>query len=234
MHLLPPSTPDLPLWALRAYEWSDELVFESEPTALLRYLNDMPSFGLSQHLSEVALAALDSMWPQRAAFPALNDVPPWAALIFGSVLASRVVEGVEAKFLRWAARDGKKVQFLETPAEFQAAVEAAPIQDVIAGIESLIADLSSVQKSLVQMHSAWVGRNLAGIYEAACRSPSFQFPNLRRAVLEIRNRAWAPKLTQLLDSSQRTLVAVGALHLCKPTGVLELLGRESRAVTEKN
>lgn len=231
MHLLPADTP-LPLWVQRAYEWSEQLVFESDPNTLLPHLRSSPPFGLSQHLSKSTLNTLQRLWVPMSPLLALDDAPPWAALILSSVLALRTFEGVEPRFLSLAASEDKAVHFLENASEFQVAMDTAPTNDVLRGIESLVAGLSSVRRSFVDMHRAWIEKDLRGVHDAASRSPSFEFPTIRRAALETRNFAWAPKLRQFFHSPRRTLVAVGALHLCEPASLLTLLGHKASKVRD--
>ena len=50
------------------------------------------------------------------------------------------------------------------------------------------------------------------------------------AGLARRNRIWGLKLQELLPTRQRTLVVVGALHLCGPGNLEECLGVALRPV----
>ena len=45
-----------------------------------------------------------------------------------------------------------------------------------------------------------------------------------------RGFAWAPKVRQLMGLPRRTLVVVGAVHLCGPGNLEECLGVQFKAV----
>jgi uncharacterized protein len=57
----------------------------------------------------------------------------------------------------------------------------------------------------------------------AAESPIFSLPGIRSAILDARNCAWAPRVRETLDTPKRTLVVVGALHLCGPGNLIERL-----------
>ena len=216
MHALPASGSGLPEWALRAYEWCDELIFESDPPTILSQLRSTTGHPLRRRITPHAWAVLEGLWPVSGPIPPLESVQIWAALIFGSMLACRTTEGVEPIFLKWAANHSKGVHFLESAEELADALDSAPIEEVVKSIELLASDLSAPQRSIEAMYRAWLKQDLSALYEIAERSPAFQFPGVRRAALQRRNQAWAPILTNRMSTSKRTLIAVGALHLYGP------------------
>jgi uncharacterized protein YbaP (TraB family) len=62
---------------------------------------------------------------------------------------------------------------------------------------------------------------------------SFQdFPSLSERLLDIRNRAWIPKIEEYLRSGQTYFVVVGAAHIGGPNGVLSLLRRQGYRVEQ--
>jgi uncharacterized protein YbaP (TraB family) len=55
-----------------------------------------------------------------------------------------------------------------------------------------------------------------------------QLPKLGRmqqALYDRRNKAWAPKISEFTKQSAKTLIAVGAGHLCGKNNLLEVLER---------
>lgn len=224
MHMVPASNPVIPIWALQAYDWCEELVFESDPQGIFSELHPTPGVALQKQLSPAAWAALGRIWPPPPHFPSPQAVQPWAVWLFANAFQSRPADGIEPIFLKRAAEAPKVVHFLETPKQLASALDTAPIIEVIQAIEDLANDLSAPQRSLLDMYSAWVQLDLASLYKVAERSPSFHFPGMNRAAFQLRNESWVQPFQKHLLSSKRTLVAVGALHLYGPNNVFDCLG----------
>lgn len=224
MHMLPAGQ-QLPEWALQAYQWADELVFESDPPSILTVAQSGSTSPLRQALSPKAWSFLKSFWPQNSPLPALREARPWAVMLFSMALRQRTVEGVEAVFMRMAQQDGKPVHFLETASDIGRAFDTIPLESVVQAVESLAADPDQPQRSLVSMCKSWLAGDAQGVYDVAASSTSFQDAAVRNAVLGIRNRAWVNgALPALARGSRKTLIAVGALHLVGPESALDLLG----------
>lgn len=227
LHRLPADSPVLPPWSIAAYEWSEEVIFEAEPTALsLSHMQSPTGLNLKEHLSRATWAAIKRIWPNSSTLPPLEETKPWAVLIFGGFFSLRSVEGIEPIFQRKAGEDSKHVHFLENGDEMVAAFETAPLDDVVKSIELLVRDLSEPQRTLKKMYRAWVNENLELLGEVALHSPSLKLPSIRHAVIQKRNESWAHKIRGLMNSPTRTLVAVGALHLHGPGNLFDCLGHE--------
>lgn len=230
MHLLPAANPGLPEWATKAYDWCEELVFESD-ISTMPPLHPMPGVDLKALLTPGAWAALHDLWPLSHNFPPLEKVQPWAAFLFGTVFSMATSSGVEPLFLQWAGNDSKNVHFLETPAQFAQLAENVPLQEVVQSIESFASDLAAPQRTIEAMYQAWIAQDLSALYDVALQSPSFKLPELRRAVLERRNLSWLPLVEGHMKTSKPTLIAVGALHLYGPGNLLDLLGCEAKLLS---
>jgi uncharacterized protein YbaP (TraB family) len=72
------------------------------------------------------------------------------------------------------------------------------------------------------------------VHRIANESPMFNLPGIRHAILDARNRAWAARLTDSLSRPERTLVVVGALHLCGPDNLIDCLARPVEPVFESS
>lgn len=233
MHLLPSGSPDLPEWVVNAYEWCEELVFESDPSTIIDHLCPTIGVSLKKHLTPATWATLQTLWPESTNFPPIESVQPWAVSLFGTTFSSSLSAGVENLFLQWAAEQSKQVYFLESAEELVSTLDRAPIDDVVQSLELLAADLSAPQRSIEAMYQAWITMDLAAMHDIAMQSPMFQNPKLRQIILEGRNLAWVSMLLNKMASPKRTLVAVGALHLCGPGNLLTLLGRDAQHVYQK-
>ncbi len=224
MHMLPVGE-QLPKWALQAYEWADELVFESDPPVILTVSSSEGTSPLSQALSPKAWAFLESFWPHNSPLPSLLTARPWAVMLFSAALRQRTVEGVETVLMRMAQQDGKPVHFLESALDIGRAFDTIPLDSIVRAIEALAADPDQPQHTLERMCKSWLAGDAQGVYDVAASTPSFQDAAVRNGVLGIRNRAWVDgALPGLVGGAPKTLIAVGALHLAGPGNLLDLLG----------
>lgn len=230
LHMLPASNSGLPSWAVEAFRWAEALVLESDPPAILPYLRSSSPPSLKADLRPSTWEALRSLWPTAGPLPPIEDARPWAALLFSLGFTQQTALGIETQFIQWAREQSKPVQFLETGEAVAAALDSAPAIDICEALELLAADLSAPQRSLEAIYAAWFRGDLSALVEAARQTPMFSFAGLRAAVLDRRNREWAPALRQLMSAPHRTLIAVGALHLHGPGNVIEQCGKNVQLV----
>lgn len=228
MHLFPATSRRTPPWIAEAYDWAEALVFESDPPAILPFLKAHPQGGADQLqplLSADAWNQLQAAWPTEGPLAPLVDLRPWAALIVAPTLFQQVVEGVEPRMLRSALTQAKPYQYLETAQDVAALLESIPLEAVGTALGMLMSDLEEPQRTLERMHAAWLHGDLQAVHQIAVESPMFNLPGIRHAILDARNRVWAARVTELLGRPERTLVVVGALHLCGPGNLIECLRR---------
>jgi uncharacterized protein YbaP (TraB family) len=228
MHLFPATSRKTPPWTAQAYDWAEALVFESNPPTILPFLKADPQGGaarLQPLLSADAWRQLQAVWPVEGPLAPLVDLRPWAMLIVAPTLFQQVVEGVEPRMLRSAIAQGKPYRYLETAREVAAALESIPLEAIGTALGMLTADLDEPQRTLERMHAAWLDGDLPAVHRIAAESPMFNLPGVRHAILDARNRAWATRMTELSSRPERTLVVVGALHLCGPGNLLDCLAR---------
>jgi uncharacterized protein YbaP (TraB family) len=233
MHLFPTTSRRTPPWIAEAYDWADALVFESDPATILPFLkaDAQPNAAqLRPLMRDEAWTQLQALWPADGLVAPLESLRPWAALIVAPTLLQQVVEGVEPRMLRSALAQAKPYRYLESAQEVAMALESIPLDAIAVAIDMLMADPAEPQRTLERMHAAWLEGDLHAIRQLAADSPMFNLPGVRRAILDLRNRAWAVRLNELLEARERTLVVVGALHLCGPGNLPECLGRPMQAV----
>jgi uncharacterized protein YbaP (TraB family) len=224
MHMFPAASPDIPAWVSQAYEWSESLVFESDSPTILPLIKVQGGAGLKSMLSADVWAALEAFWPSTGPLSPLGALHPWAAMLFAPTFSLQSTEGVEPRFLRSAIEQSKPFQFLETTQELAASFESISLAEIQASLKLIVSDLTEPQRQLNSMHAAWLRRDLQSLHQVASQSPMFDFPTIRSAVLDSRNRAWVPAVSNLIGSPKRTLVIVGALHLYGLGNLIECLG----------
>ncbi|MFM0719072.1 TraB/GumN family protein [Paraburkholderia strydomiana] len=233
MHLFPATSRRTPPWVADAYDWAEALVFESDPPTILPFLKTEPQSGtarLRPLMSQDAWAQLQALWPVDGPVAPLVELCPWAALVVAPTLFQQVVEGVEPRMLRSAIAQAKPYRYLETAREVATLLESIPLDAIGAALDLLMADRDEPQRTLERMHAAWLEGDLQAVQQIAVESTMFNLPGIRDAILDARNRAWAQRLKDILQQRERTLVVVGALHLCGPGNLIECLARPVEAV----
>lgn len=214
MHLMPASSPEMPDWVTDAYDWSERLVFESDLRLPgLSHLIAQDSVPLSSKLSPAVHVGLTERWASNTNLPALNSLRPWAAAMLSATTLSPMAPGVEPIFLSLASEHGKPIEFLESTSAFPALADAIPVQTIDRTLATMLANLEAARKSQLDMHKAWARADIAEFEKLAREAPLLREPEIKRALLDLRNEAWVPHLQALMNCPQRTLVAVGALHL---------------------
>jgi uncharacterized protein YbaP (TraB family) len=234
MHLFPATSRKTPPWIGQAYDWAEALVLESDPLGILPFLKTEPRRGAGQLqplLSADAWIQLQARWPVEGPLAPLVELRPWAALVAAPTLFQQVVEGVEPRMLRSAIAQAKPYRYLETGHDVATALESIPLETVGAALGLLMADRDEPQRTLERMHAAWLDGDLQALQQIAVESPMFNLPDLRRALLDARNRAWAARMKELFERPERTLVVVGALHLCGPGNLIECLAQPVEVVS---
>ena len=228
MHLVPVGAVAAPPWTLAGYDWCEALVHErSSDDAAWMVRADRP---LSELLGADTLREIEAAIPNERKRKFLEGLRPWAAALHISVWAQEVALGVESALLQSCAIDGKPIDVLETAAEARAAFDSAAPEDVERVVVACVRDMPHAQQRLLRLHAAWLARDRAAMHAAAADSPFGASAALWEAGIARRNRAWALKLEPLLATSRRTLVVVGALHLCGPGNLEECLDVEFRQV----
>jgi len=235
MHLFPAASRRTPPWIEEAYDWAETLVFESDAPTILPFLK-ADGQSAAQHLQPLlsvdAWARLQAAWPTEGPLAPLAELRPWATLIVAPTLFQQLVDGVEPRMLRWAMAHGKPYEYLETASEVADALETIPLSVVANVLATLMEDLGEPQRTLERMHAVWLEGDLSGVQRIAAESPMFALPEIRRAILDTRNRLWAQRVNKLLARPERTLVVVGALHLCGPGNLVDCLARPVQPVFE--
>jgi uncharacterized protein YbaP (TraB family) len=219
MHAVPASSQQLPQWALEAYQWAECLVFESElGPATLPHFMAQDGIPLEHKLSASVYGALRQLWSANGRLPELRTLRPWAAAMLSATAVFPMTAGVEPTFMQWAGESGKELQYLESPSALAGLADRIPVSLVDSSLAEMLADLDAVRDNLLAMHASWFRGDMQAFSQIALNLPLLRFPQIKRAILDLRNEAWASSLQARANVAKKTLVAVGALHLCvRPT-----------------
>jgi uncharacterized protein len=140
--------------------------------------------------------------------------------------------GVDYKFLEKAKTSGKKILGLES-----AETQINTLANMGKGHEnelilSTIKELKKTPAFMDEMKKAWRSGNLLDLERIGIKTMRAEFPELNKTLLTSRNNAWLPKIKAMLDTPERELVLVGALHLAGEDGVLAQLKKHGYAVEQ--
>ena len=229
MHLVPPEAEAVPDWALQAYEWAEDLVLEHNARDLFPYFR--AGRPLRERLAPDLYGTLESFWPTQGPLSPLIDLHPWVALIGLGAIGLQCQAGIEPNFIERARGDGKRVDFLETPAQVARHLGSAPDADFESAIQAAVDALPVVNERFRALHAVWLTRNREGFWNVMRADRSLTIPSIHAALLGLRNAAWADTLQPVLASPRRTLVVVGALHLCGPASLESQLGIRFASIT---
>ena len=222
MHMVPAGCVAAPSWTEGAYDWCEALVHEhSNDDAAWLVRADRP---LSAVLGIDTWRAIEAAVASDRRRAILDGLRPWAAAMHLTVWAQQLELGIESEFLRRCATDGKPLDVLESLAELRAAFDSTPLPDVEKVLVACLHDMPAAQERLLRLHAAWLARDRAAMHAVATSSPIGASTAMWEAGIARRNRVWGLKLQELLPTPRRTLVVIGALHLCGPGNLEECLG----------
>lgn len=196
---------------------------------------------LSVLLKEENLDSLNATFVKWAPMPGmqlqmLEPLKPMAVIsMLASGMSMEVMPGfdpsqqLDTYFFQTGAKDGKKIVALETP-EYQGEIlfNRTPLSYQA---ETLIEMLKNPEESLEsarELSEAYQNRNLDAMLEMSKKDD--QHPEFMEAILYQRNKNWMEKLPAIIDETP-SFIAVGALHLAGPEGILQKLKEKGYVVT---
>lgn len=146
----------------------------------------------------------------------------WAAGLALAQLAQTgdVGNGVDRALL--SEFEGGEVIELEGARAQLAIFDSLPEKEQRDLIEAVLIESAARKDDIGALARTWQAGNLDGLNELT-RQGILADPELKQALLTARNRAWAAQVTNLLSTSQRPFVAVGAGHLLGPEGLPALI-----------
>lgn len=225
-----------------AYASASRLVMEldfddvdDETLGRIMYSKATDAGGLVEHLGEHDYArAREAAAALGLDLERISSAEPWfAALGITEMALARLgfgaQHGVEATFTARARADGKPIEGLETP-EFQIGLlDALPPELQREMLFRSIEEAADLPAHIDDLLAAW-RRGDAEALRADLAASFEPFPDLYRVLISERNARWLPRIVELLDDPQDTLVIVGALHLIGEDGVVGMLEREGYRV----
>jgi uncharacterized protein YbaP (TraB family) len=228
IHRIPQRRP-MPDWVEATYRWSTILYLEHDVEATLP-LALLPAGQTIEHLLPPDVwQRLNAAWPERLGpLPSrkLWTIPPALAL---SEIA--LDPGVEPRLTQLAISEARHIRYLETPSEVASFFDSISNATYTAGINWVLDNPTAASPQIEAMYDAWIDGDIDRLSEIFSAAPLMRFQGVRQALVDGRNRLWVHRIVDLLQTTEPTMIAVGAGHLGGENGLLQLLavaGQELR------
>lgn len=139
--------------------------------------------------------------------------------------------GVDFHLARRARDEGKEIEAFET-ADYQIGLFSEMDEaSSRAFLRYTLRDIDAVVSQLEVLTEAWKNGDVATL--SALLTEAFsEEPELFERMVTVRNLAWLPRVEQLLNGDDTTMVVVGALHLVGPGGLIEMLRKQGYQVEQ--
>jgi uncharacterized protein YbaP (TraB family) len=160
----------------------------------------------------------------------LNRMRPWMAAMTIMLTEYQKMgvdpqHGVDKIFETKAANDGKPTGGFET-VDFQIGLFSELTEKQQAEmLDQAFDELAGSRKQITELIKAWRTGNEEAV--ASQMEDGFKhYPELTRILLDHRNQTWIEPIEKLLAGDQKTMVIVGAGHLCGKGSVVDLLRKK--------
>jgi len=185
---------------------------------------------LSTKITKEDLALLDAAAKKMGApgEQVMEPMRPWTAEVILSVVPIMQAgydpkSGVDIALATEFRAAKKPVQGLETMEEQLHFFSDMPQAEEVEALHLQLKNMDSSTKDLTDAVEAWKKGDADTIASIENRSFEKEYPALYTRLVVQRNKAWAEKLSKLLEGEGTTFVAVGAAHLAGPDSVQKLL-----------
>lgn len=246
-HMLKPSDYPLSADVDRAFDDAEALMFELSPeemqspqtgVAMAQAALRKDGSRLNSDLPDATVARLDA-WVaangselQKSGITAqtLQVFDPWFVGLTISIIEMNKLGldpniGLDMHLMGRADKASKRAGGLEKASEQIEVFNGMNKAEQLQFLEESLSDATGAQAELEKLHAAWRRGDQTELWEGMAGSMRQDYPQLYRRINVARNDAWVPKLQRMLDdeSTDDTLVVVGALHLLGEDGVVEKL-----------
>lgn len=157
---------------------------------------------------------------------AIDRLKPWAVAVMLGMPASESGRFLDVEIYLEGMRQGRELVGLETPAEQLSVFDDLPLADQLLLLENMVNKADSLPIDLEELTLAYLDGDLEAL-EALARSHYMDLPAgladwFERSLLVERNHRMVERLVPMFADGP-LLVAVGALHLGGPSGLVRSL-----------
>jgi len=240
IHIEDPRVLDLPPAVSEAFGAADRLVMELEPdTATLGEVGAAMTYPDGKNLEGVlggelyrraAIALAERGIPEAIA----RNMRPWAVLITLNMPKAQTGLAMDLVLYLQAVQGGKRVHGLESAAEQVAVFADMPADVQVRLLRDTLDALDQLEEVYQALVQAYLAEDLAGMQalndDAMGVSDAATQALVRERLINDRNRRMVERMLPWLREGS-AFVAVGALHLAGPEGILKLLSDRGYRVT---
>lgn len=230
IHLYPKDAPPPPARVEAAYQWAETICIEHSPAELGPFMRLPDAQDLEQLIPARTWKHLVDLMPPSADLAALRPLKLWAAFMSLARNALDAVDGVESSLLQ--NTPAGKLKTMESGLEVAMVFDAMPLASIVGALDYYGGDKALAQVNFRRMHAAWLSGDLAALWAVQKDLPLNRDPELNRLTFTVRNHLWAERVSiGAPQSTEKTLVVVGAGHLVGPDNLVDLLRARGHAVT---
>ena len=131
--------------------------------------------------------------------------------------------GVDQYFFDKAEDEGKMVVGLESLQQHFSALAEMGVGYEDQLIKHSLAELPILKQQLYEMKKHWKAGDLNAFEEVSIKEMKTSFPKIYHELLVVRNQAWLPKISSLINASKKSFVLVGHAHLVGEDGLIKQL-----------
>lgn len=238
MHVEDPRVTDIPAPVMQAFEASESLTTEAlldmesllqvGPELLLTDGSTLADLTGPELFGEIT-EALQSrgLLPQVAML-----LKPWAVAVLLSQPRSQGGMFLDRRLYELALSSGKSVYGLETLGEQLKVFNAMSVADQIELLQETLAQINAIPEMIERLTQAYLDRDLAALADLAEEqfALSGAHSRLKQDLLLDRNVRMIERMTPRLVEGD-AFIAIGALHLAGPSGLLSLLLQQGYTLT---
>ncbi|MFC7048862.1 TraB/GumN family protein [Emcibacter nanhaiensis] len=130
--------------------------------------------------------------------------------------------GVDHTLQGLAEQGGKEIAGLETTKEQIEALAHHPLEVQSAMLSDTLDKMDQFDDYMHDYISAWASGDAKQIEETMVEEMK-SYPSMYEALLVNRNKKWAPKIAELIESGKNVMIVVGLAHLVGDDSVLNIL-----------
>lgn len=162
----------------------------------------------------------------------LDQCKPWWAMqviTINTIMTSGFTAGVDTQL--FARTNPAQRGYLESPEAYYLAMNGTPLLEQVSLLEGCC-DEEKFRSQLNSTYAAWRASDLTGL-SRLLDTLAAKAPLTLYATLGWRNRAWTPKIVQLLADATPTLFVMGALHYVGTDKIQDCLNDGHKYVFER-
>lgn len=245
MHMLKQGDYPLPHAFEKAFKQSERLIEELDlnainPQKVRKIVKKLAVLPDGKTLED----AMDDSWGKAQALAGKADIKlapykhfkPWyAALRIVSLKFLKAgynpMLGLDFHFANLAKKQDMPVAGLETLREQMNFFNDLALSTQRHYLLQLLDKLPDTKHDLKKLHAAWKTGDLEQLEEMAQKDFA-DYPDLRKTLINDRNRNWLPEIKRCLSENRKCFVVVGAEHMAGKAGLLSLLEKAGNHVEQ--